>query len=106
MKTWLLLQGLPSAQAGCGCFEEKLLGTSWHLAVLHPVCQGAKLRSWCVQAGVLPESFPDLEIRSKELFGLTSFALSLLLVSGRSCWLLGRQSATIACVLPAPAQAL
>jgi hypothetical protein len=39
------------------------------------------LSDWCVQAGMLPPSFPDLEIRSKELFGLTSFALSLLLVS-------------------------
>ncbi|GAB4816433.1 hypothetical protein N2152v2_003479 [Parachlorella kessleri] len=29
--------------------------------------------------GVLPPSFPDVEIKSKELFGLTSFALALLL---------------------------
>ncbi len=34
-----------------------------------------------VQAGSLPAELPDLQIKSKELFGLTSFALSLLLVS-------------------------
>ncbi|GAB4817593.1 hypothetical protein N2152v2_004639 [Parachlorella kessleri] len=32
------------------------------------------------EAGALPAGFPDLEIKAKELFGLTSFALSLLLV--------------------------
>ena len=35
-----------------------------------------------LQAGLLPLMFPDIELNSKEPFTLTSFALSLLLVSG------------------------
>lgn len=35
--------------------------------------------SFCLQAGSLPEYMPDLQIKNKELFTLTSFALSLLL---------------------------
>jgi hypothetical protein len=40
-----------------------------------------------VQTGVLPETLPDLLLRSKEPFALTSFALSLLLVSWLSIML-------------------
>ena len=42
----------------------------------------------CLQAGLLPVEFPDLELKSKEPFALTSFALSLLLVRSKfSCHL-------------------
>lgn len=40
---------------------------------ISPVC-------FDVQAGVLPVALPSLQFHSKEPFGLTSFALSLLLV--------------------------
>lgn len=37
-----------------------------------------------LQAGLLPSAFPDLELHSTATFGLTSFALSLLLVRRRA----------------------
>jgi predicted membrane chloride channel (bestrophin family) len=48
------------------------------------------LACFVVQAGLLPAAFPDVQLNSQQPFTLTSFALSLLLVSfisnSTACW--------------------
>ena len=73
----MLLMQKTRSTGFCGCRSRPC---NVGIPVSIPGLQDLKIFS--LQAGLLPLMFPDIELNSKEPFTLTSFALSLLLVSG------------------------